>query len=139
MTFGDHLWLARRYDVPPVRIDANAQDAGVVGTQLVRVMQTQAGAVADERVHLRVHVVRFQHVVAWPRVRIERVAGLRRIIETLREKPWRTFDYTRSARNVADVIRESEASGPRGRPVEGLARPLSASDKRYVSCCFCSP
>lgn len=96
--------------MPPVRIDANAQDAGVVGTQLVRVMQTQAGAVADERVHLRVHVVRFQHVVAWPRVRIERVAGLRRIIEALREKPWRTFDYTRSARNVPDVIRESEAS-----------------------------
>lgn len=83
VALGDHLGLARRYDVPPVRVDADAENAGVMGAQSVGVEETQAAAVADEGVQLRVGVVGLQHVVARPRVRIERVSGLRRIIKAL--------------------------------------------------------
>lgn len=96
VTLGHHLRLAWRYDVPPVGVDADAQDAGVVGAQLVRVMQTQTGTVAYERVHLGIGVVGLEHVVARTGVRIQRVAGLGRVIEPLREEEeaWRTaLDY----------------------------------------------
>lgn len=100
VTFGHHLRLAWRYDVPPIGVDADAQDPGVVGAQLVRVMQTQPGTVAYERVHLRIRVVGLEHVVARSRVRIQRVAGLGRVIEPLRkEKPWRTRSIMRRVGN----------------------------------------
>lgn len=86
VALGDHLGLARRYYVPPVRVDADAEDAGIVEAQSVGVEETQAAAVADEGVHLRVHVVGLQHVVARPRVRIERVSGLWRIIKALAQR-----------------------------------------------------
>lgn len=105
VTLGHHLRLAWRYDVPPVGVDADAQDAGVVGAQLVRVMQTQTGTVAYERVHLRIGVVGLEHVVARTGVRIQRVTGLGRVIEPLREEEaWRTaLDYApRWKRTIRD-------------------------------------
>lgn len=94
VALGDHLGLTRRYYVPPVRIDADAKDAGIVDAQPIGVEETQAAAVADEGVHLRIRVVGLQHVVARPRVRIERVSGLRRIIKALaKEERRETMDY----------------------------------------------
>lgn len=83
VAFGDYLGLAGRYYMPPVRVDANAEDTGVMAAQSIGVEKTQATAVADEGVQLRVRVVGLQHVVARPRVRIERISGLRRIIKAL--------------------------------------------------------
>ena len=99
VALGDHLRLAGRYYVPPVRIDANTEDTSVMAAQSIGIEKTQAAAVADEGVQLRVRVVSLQHVVARPRVRIERVSGLRRIIKALvrqkREKE--TMDYAEAA------------------------------------------
>lgn len=83
VAFRDHLVLARRYDVPPVRVNADTEYTGVVDAHLLGVEKTQAAAVADEGVHLWVRVVRLQHVVVGPVGRIERVSGLRRIIKAL--------------------------------------------------------
>lgn len=83
VALGDHLRLTGRYYMPPVRVDANAEDTGVMAAQSIRIEKTQAAAVADEGVQLRVRVVGLQHVVARPRVRIECVSGLRRIIKAL--------------------------------------------------------
>lgn len=83
VALGDHFGLTRGYDVPPVRVDADTENAGVMGAQSVGVEKTQTAAVADEGVQLRVGVVGLQHVVARPHVRIERVSGLRRIIKAL--------------------------------------------------------
>jgi len=92
VALGDHLWLTWRYYVPPVRIDADAENAGVVSAQAIRVEESQAAAVADEGVQLRVGVVGLQHEVARPRVRIERVSSLRRIIKALRTQE-EAMDY----------------------------------------------
>lgn len=86
VALGDHLVLAWRYDVPPVRVDADAEYAGVMDAHLFGVEETQAAAVADEGVHLRVRVVRLQHVVVRPVGWIERVSGLRRIIKALMQR-----------------------------------------------------
>lgn len=138
VTFRHNLRLAWRYDVPPVGVDTDAEDAGVVGAQLVRVMQTQAGTVAYERVHLRIRVVGLEHVVARPRVRIQRVAGLGRVIEPLRkEKPWRTRSIMRRVGNVLD---ESGAVGFMKRLAEGTLVEDSLSTnvifQGYFSRCF---
>jgi len=94
VALGDHLGLARRYYVPPVGVDADAEDACIVAAQPIGVKETQAAAVADEGVHLRIRVVGLQHEVARPRVRIERVSGLRRIIKALaKEERRETMDY----------------------------------------------
>lgn len=86
MTFGDHFGLSGWYDVPPVRVDADAKDTSVVGTQPICIMQTQPGAVDDGSVLLWVRVQRFQHVETRTRAWIERVTSLRRVIEALRAK-----------------------------------------------------
>lgn len=130
VTFRHNLRLAWRYDVPPVGVDTDAEDAGVVGAQLVRVMQTQAGTVAYERVHLRIRVVGLEHVVARPRVRIQRVAGLGRVIEPLRkEKPWRTRSIMRRVGNVLD---ESGAVGFMKRSTEGTLVEGSLSGYKWL-------
>ena len=101
-----------------------------MGAQLVRVMQTQAGTVAYERVHLRIRVVGLQHVVARPRVRIQRVAGLGRVIEPLRkEKPWRTRSIMRRVGNVLD---ESGAVGFMKRSAEGTLVEGSLSGYKWL-------
>lgn len=87
----DDLRLARRYDVPPVRVDADAQHAGVVGAQLVGVVELEARVVDDEVVELGIGVVGLQHVEARPGVGVQRVAGLGGIIEALRKRQ-RRFD-----------------------------------------------
>lgn len=86
VALGDHLVLAWRYDVPPVRVDADTEYAGVMDAHLLGVEETQSAAVADEGVQLRVRVVRLQHVVVRPAGRIERVSGLRRIIKALAQR-----------------------------------------------------
>lgn len=131
VALGDHLGLARRYDVPPVRIDADAEDAGVVGPQPVGVEETQPAAVADEGVHLRVRVVGLQHVVARPRERIERVSGLRRIIKALarrkreKRKRWIMQKPTVSKKRTGSPRASCIGSGPVliGRPLT-LASPI---------------
>ena len=84
MSLRHYFRLPRRYDVTPVGVDSNAEYTRVVGAQLIGVEEPQTRAVGDEVVQHRVRVVRLEHVVARPGVRVQRVAGLRWIIEALR-------------------------------------------------------
>lgn len=80
--------------MPPVRVDADAEDSGVVAAQPIGIKETEAAAIADEGVQLRIRIVGLQHVVARPREWIERVSGLRRIIKALaRGERRETMDY----------------------------------------------
>lgn len=92
VSLGDDLGLSGRYDVPPVGVDADAEHTGVKGPQFVRVEEPQARVVGDEGVQLGVRVVGLEHVEAWSVVGVQRVTGLRRVIEALRTNE-REKDY----------------------------------------------
>lgn len=70
VTLGHDFRLTRRDNVPPIRIDADAEDASVVSPHLIGVEQTKPGIVRNEGVSLRIGVVGLEHVVAQPAGRV---------------------------------------------------------------------
>lgn len=86
VTLGHDFTLARWYDVSPIRIYADAEDPGVMFPRTIGVDQSQSRAVGYESIELGIRVVGLEHVKARPRYRVQRVSGLRWIVETLYEQ-----------------------------------------------------